>query len=159
MTRCHLYRTGGLDVVSQPTNGVIVFRSSVFHIWSLPGLVNVYITNWKITIFKFGKSSISMGHFPCQFTRPGTLFWPNLGSQSSFFELDHLQYHLQTCPPGPTLLHRLQGRQNAADLSQVFHCLTVLIVENRLMGDKNPRFRGDLPWDFMGIFFMVYIYI
>ena len=26
-------------------------------------LVNVYITNWKITIFKFGKSTISMGIF------------------------------------------------------------------------------------------------
>ena len=25
-------------------------------------LGNVYITNWKITIFKFGKSTISMGH-------------------------------------------------------------------------------------------------
>ena len=26
-------------------------------------LVNVYIANWKNTIFKFGKSTISMGHF------------------------------------------------------------------------------------------------
>ena len=30
--------------------------------WNLPGLVNMQKANWKITIFKFGKSTISMGH-------------------------------------------------------------------------------------------------
>ena len=42
----------------------------------VPGLVNVYITNWKITMLSMGKSTISTGSFSSSqtvftFTRPG----------------------------------------------------------------------------------------
>ena len=44
----------------------------------IPGLVNVYIANWKITMLLMGKSTISMAIFNSYVSLPEGMIWYDL---------------------------------------------------------------------------------
>jgi len=125
----------------------IPFGNGEFPFRDLPGLVNVYITNWKITMLLMGKPTISMAMASiafCMFTRGQRVYPINIALNHYKIPLTHYKIPLNHYKSHQITL---KSHSNPMKNHHLDHCnpqaLRVIVGSDDPMPGSSARIQHD----------------